>query len=215
MAQVASSALLATALEAQGQLYDDFSSGTLDSSKWEIRQDVENQPFMDDYGVRLESGNHVFHTQNSSGGDKRTYLFPTRTFTTGDTIEYDSILTSRDGTYAQMTLVTGSQYYRLGMRGQAAGFDEFGIAHNKITFEENLLAIERTTPSGSILYDNLPLSTSNGNYELYIGSFVNGTMHMDLDNFTITSAVPEPSSTGVAMGLGALGTAFALRRKGK
>jgi|GEM_PF-3619377 len=204
--------LFVSGQEANAQvLYDDFSSGSLDSSKWQVRKDVENQPFMDDYGVRLENDNYVFHTQNAAN-DQRVYLFPTRTFTTGDIIEYDSNLTSRDGTYAQMTLVTGSQYYRLGMRGQAAGFDEFGTAHNKITFQENLLAIERTTPSGNIIYDNLPLSNANGTYELYIGSFVNGSVHMDLDNFQMT-AVPEPAESALAAGLLCAGAAYAMRRR--
>ena len=165
-------------------IYDDFSSGILENNKWEIRQDVEGQSLMEEYGVLEEDNKSVFHTRNTAS-DRRTYLFPNLTFTTGDVIEYDSTLISRDGTYAQMTLITGSQGYRLGMRGQSAGFDELGIAHNKLTFYENLLAIERITPSGNKIFDNLSLTNKNGTYEMYVGSFVNGAIHMDFDNFRI------------------------------
>ena len=94
------------------KIYDDFSSGSLNASKWEIRQDTEGQPLMEEYDVILENSSYVFHTKNTAN-DRRVYLFPNRTFTTGDIFEYDSILMSREGTYAQMTLITGSQYYRL------------------------------------------------------------------------------------------------------
>ena len=79
------------------------------------------------------------------------------------------------------------------MRGQAAGFDELGIAHNKLVFHENILEIERTTPTGDIIFDNISLINSNGVYEMYIGSFVNGEIHIDFDNFVICSEELEPS----------------------
>ena len=53
------------------EIYDDFSSGSLNASKWEIRQDIEGQPLMDEYGVINESGNFIFHTQQNQ---KQIYL---------------------------------------------------------------------------------------------------------------------------------------------
>ena len=174
-------------------LYDDFSSGQLDQIKWEIRQDVEGQPLMEEYGVVNERNNFVFHTLQKTAVDRRVYLFPKRQFTTGDSIEYDSDLISREGTYAQMVLLTGDQYIRIGMRGPAAGFDELGVAHMKLVFQENNLHIERTTPSGKVLIDNLFLANQNGNYELYIGSFTghNGKLHMDYDNFWVNGKLQK------------------------
>ena len=174
-------------------LYDDFSSGTLNPDKWEIRQDVEGQPLMDEYEVKwekaqkLSKSGFVFHTQQNTHVDRRVYLFPRRQFTTGDSIEYDVDLISREGNYAQMVLLTGDQYIRIGMRGNDAGFDELGVAHMKLIFQENNLRVERRTPSGELLIDNLNLTNTNGNYELYIGSFSghNGVVHMDYDNFFI------------------------------
>lgn len=166
-------------------LYDDFSSGQLNMSKWEIRQDVEGQPMMDKYKVSFERGNFVFHTEQIRIGDRRVYLFPKINFTTGDSIEYDNNLVSREGNHAQMVLLTGDQYIRIGMRGTDAGFDELGWAHMKLTFLPNLLVVERWTPSGQRLYDELHLSRENGTYQLYIGSYSghNGRVHMDYDNF--------------------------------
>jgi len=170
-------------------VYDDFSSGDLGTSKWEIRQDTEGQPLMEEFNVTNESGNFAFHTQQNTIADRRVYLFPKRQFTTGDSIEYDVDLISSEGTYAQMVLLTGDQSIRIGMRGTAAGFDELGVAHMKLTFQENNLAIERKTPSDVLLIDNLGLTNSNGTYEFYIGSFSgsNGRVHMDFDNFVICS----------------------------
>lgn len=194
-----------TSSPARGDIYDNFSSGSLNPALWQIRQDPEGQPHLDEYDVRNEGNNFVFHTQQNIIGDRRTYLFPMRTFTTGDSIEYDVNLTSREGTYAQMVLLTGDQYIRIGMRGPAAGFDELGMAHMKLTFQPNNLAVERHTPSGSTLIDNLQLNQQNGTYSLYIGSFTghNGRAHMDFDDFYV-NGIPTPSSFAL-LGLGVLG----------
>ncbi|PJE81416.1 hypothetical protein COU58_02550 [Candidatus Pacearchaeota archaeon CG10_big_fil_rev_8_21_14_0_10_32_42] len=164
-------------------LYDNFSSGKLNPTKWEVRQDTEGQPLMDKYGVLLENGNFVFHTEQIEITDRRVYLFPKINFTTGDSIEYDNNLISREGNHAQMVLLTGDQYIRIGMRGTDAGFDELGVAHMKLTFLPNLLVVERWTPSGQRMYDELPLDNTDGTYQLYIGSFSDGRVHMDFDNF--------------------------------
>jgi len=172
------------------EVYDDFIRDIFDFNKWEIRQDVEGQPHIDEYW--LDAGQDNYHMQQNTLADRRTYLFPKRTFTTGDIITYETDLISREGTYAQMTLLTGSQYYRLGLRGPAAGFDELGVSKVRIEFEQNNLAIRRVTPSGGVLIDNLPLTVADGIYELYIGGFSghDGKFHMDFDKFRICD-LPE------------------------
>jgi len=158
--------------------------------KWTISQDVEGQPLFDEYGVIEEGGNYVFHTQQNEIGDRRVYLIPNYTFTTGDIIEYDFNVISKEGHYGQMVLLTGDQYIRIGIMGYnngVQGYDELGLSHVKIKFQENNLQLTRITPSGLVLVDNLPLSNANGNYALYIGSFSghNGRTHIDYDNFYI------------------------------
>src|SRR3989338_8075540 len=86
-------ALALSSNPANAILYDNFSSGSLDLNKWELRQDTEGQPLMNEGFVT--SG--VFHTQQNTIGDRRTYLFPTRTFTTGDSLDYDFNVISKEG----------------------------------------------------------------------------------------------------------------------
>ena len=176
------------------QVYDDFSSGVLNTSKWEVRQDVEGQPFTDEYWV--DSGLQNFHTQQNTIGDKRVYLVPKRNFTTGNILEYDFNVISKEGNYMQMDLLTGNQYIRVGIMGYIGGvqgYDELGISHIKIEFQENNLHLERTSPSNVNLIDNLALTNTNGNYELYIGSVFTNPSHIDYDNFKLCTEVPEPT----------------------
>lgn len=94
------------------QVYDDFSSSTLNTNKWEIRQDIEGQPFMEEY--ELDTNLKNFHTQQNTMGDRRTYLFPKRAFTTGDILSYDAETISKEGNWINMILLTGDQYARIG-----------------------------------------------------------------------------------------------------
>ncbi len=176
------------------QIYDNFSSGVLDTSKWEIRQDYEGQPFTDEYWV--DSGLKNFHTQQNTIEDKRVYLVSKHNFTTGDVLEYDFNVISKEGNYMQMDLLTGDQYIRIGIMGYIGGvqgYDELGISHIKIEFQENNLHLERTSPSNVTLIDNLPLTNANGSYELYIGSVFTNPAHIDYDNFKLCAEIPEPS----------------------
>jgi len=174
------------------QVYDDFSSGVLNSSKWEIRQDVEGQPFTDEYWV--DSGLQNFHTQQNTIGDRRVYLAPKHNFTTGDILEYDFNVISKENSYMQMDLLIGDQYIRVGIMGYIGGvqgYDELGISHIKIEFQENNFHLERTTPSNVTLIGNLPLTNANGSYELYIGSVFTNPSHIDFDNFKLCAEVTE------------------------
>lgn len=178
------------------ETYDDFSSGVLDTNKWEIRQDVEGQPLTDEYWV--DSGLENFHIQQNTIGDRRTYLFPKHTFTTGDILEYDFNVISKEGNYMQMDLLRGDQYIRVGIMGYingVQGYDELGTSHIKIEFQENNFHLERTSPSDVTLIDNLALTNANGSYELYIGAVSghNGRMHMDFDNFELCTEEQEPT----------------------
>lgn len=186
------------------ELYDDFSSGTLNSAKWEVRQDTEGQPLMDEGFVANENGNYVFHTRQNTDGDRRTYLFPKHEFKAGESIEYDVNVVSTEGTHASMALLTGSQYARLGAVVPDL-YNDLGTSHISLSFFPDRLNLTRVSPSNELFSQDLSLNDSNGTYELYLGSFTDGRAHIDYDNFNIT---PEPG-TMVILGLGAL----ALRRR--
>ena len=176
------------------QVYDDFSFGSLDISRWDIRQDVEGQPLMEEYWIDPNLEN--FHTQQNAIGDRRVYLVPKHNFTTGDSLEYDFDVISKEGNYMQMNLLTGDQYIRVGIMGfinGVQGYDESGVSHIKIEFQENNLHLERTSPSNVILIDNLPLTNANGTYELYIGSVFTNSGHIDYDNFKLCEEQEELS----------------------
>lgn len=177
--------------------YDSFNKQKLNLNKWEIRSDVEGQPFMDEYFVDLRLKN--FHTKQNAIGDRRVYLFPKRTFTTGDSIKYDVALLSKEGNHMQMVLLTGDQYIRIGILGYSdgiQGFDDLGVAHIELQFQENNLRVIRFSPLGQTFVDDLLLNNPNGTYELYIGSVSghNGLVHLDYDNFkTCKEANISPS----------------------
>lgn len=184
------------------QIYDDFSSGNLDTDKWEIRRDVMGFSLTNEYWVDNNLEN--FHIQQSiiegqTPNQKHTYIFPKRKFTTGDILEYDVNLISKEGSYIQMVLLTGSQYIRVGIFGwwsnSIQGYNELGVSHIKIEFQENNFHLERTTPSNVTLIDNLALTDTNGEYELYVGGGIgdNGKVHMDFDNFKLCTELSQPT----------------------
>lgn len=176
------------------QIYDNFSSGSLNVSKWQISQDVEGQPFTDLYQVNITLNN--FQMQQTTTGDKRTYLVPKHTFTIGDVLEYDFNVVSKTGNYMQMDLLTGDQYIRLGIMGNlngVQGYDELGVSHVRIEFQKNNLHLTRTEPSGIVLTNDLPLTNANGSYELYIGVVFTNSAEIDFSNFKLCTEVPTPT----------------------
>jgi hypothetical protein len=120
---------------------------------------------------------------------------PIHNFTTSDIFEYDFNVISKQDNYMQMDLLTGDQYIRIGIMGFSngvQGYDELGISHIKIEFQENNLHLERTSPSNVTLIDNLPLTNANGTYKLYIGSVFTNPSQIDYDNFVLCTQQTEP-----------------------
>lgn len=169
--------------------YDDFSSGSLDLSKWEVRPDPQGQPLMPDHGVRIENNNSVFHTENAIVGDQQVYLVPKRIFRSGDHVEYFVDVKSASGHWGNLLLVQGSANLRFGMVGFNNGpqpYDELGLSHMSIDILADKIFVQRKAPSGTIYSQNVS-APIGGSFELYIGSFTghNGTAHIDYDDFSI------------------------------
>ena len=207
---------LASINDCRADLYDDFSSGILSRDLWEVRNDTEGQPMMDQYGIFSEDNNFVFHTQNTSIGDKRTYLFPLHSFHIGDSFDYDvtTLSVNPNSWWGNLVIVTGEDYIRAGITGNSTPepLQQLGTSHVSLIFQPNNLRFERTAPSGQLFIDNVPLSGSRGAYQLYIGSYNNdGGAHLDYDNFYL-NGVPEPSTLALLGAAGALFTTNKRRR---
>jgi hypothetical protein len=74
-------------------------------------------------------------------------------------------------------------------------FDDLGVSHIELVFEENNLIINRESPTGQQCNQILPLNNPNGTYEIYIGAVNgdNGLLHMDFDNFELCTEQEEPT----------------------
>ncbi len=161
------------------QTYEDFSSGILDESKWEVRQDIEGQPFMDEYGVRLENGDYVFHTQQNTSEDKRVYLVPKYKFGVGDRLEYDVSMNSG----ANVNLLVGGSCSRC-----AFGIipSSVGNHHVAVIFNSDQIAVE----VDNNFLGNAPIGSPEHVHDLYIGAMFGN--HIDFDNFVICSEQTSP-----------------------
>lgn len=180
-------------------LYDDFSSGNLDNTKWEIRQDIEGQPFMDEYRVITKNNNSFFHTKQNEIVDKRVALVPTYNFTAGETLSYTVKYISGSGNNGHILLLTTTEfpngdYIRAGLIGYNNGQDvinETGKYHIKIKILDNRLDLKIIAPSGKVINNSAVLSNPNAKYKLYVESWTghNGLTHIDYDNFKICKRV--------------------------
>ncbi len=185
--------------KATAAVYDDFSSGLLNPAKWQIRQDPQGQPLTDEYDVISEKSNFVFHTQQNEIADRRTYLVPTHKFTTGDKLNWEVTVQSREGNYGNIILIRGEEYNRgifsaVGFNNTVQPFDEIGLTKVNLQFYNDHVEMNTLSPSGQHVTSTLPLQNPEGHYDVYVGTFTghNGRAHMDFDNFELS--VPSPRS---------------------
>ncbi|MBU2477111.1 right-handed parallel beta-helix repeat-containing protein [Candidatus Micrarchaeota archaeon] len=187
-----------------GFVYDDFSSGVLDSSKWLEAQDPEGQPLTEEHFVDLIQEN--YHTANFSAGDMRTVLhLIEHTFLPGETLEYDVNYISGTGNRAIVIFVDNGPLDRaslvpwgggsIGYNGQefAAG-NEFGLYHVKLKFKETGIDITVIKPDDSIYFEEMPITTwfyggeehsTEPPFEVGFETWGGETIHADYDNFEI------------------------------
>jgi hypothetical protein len=202
---------------AVAELFDDFSSGTLDPNKWmeKIGSDVSNN-LMTEHLVT----NGVYHTSSSTFADRGVRLeLQNRTFAVGDIVSYDVNYLAGSGNRRSFVTLDGYLNLQRPLFGYWNGLSEggvgndFGNYHIQLTFLDAGVYPEITLPNGqvktlssliaypssSILQHTLAFGTRTGD---------NGYATMDYDNVYITQ-VPEPS----AMILVVLGLGFVFYRK--
>ncbi|MDO8460083.1 MAG: hypothetical protein Q7S74_03170 [Nanoarchaeota archaeon] len=178
-------------------LYDDFSSGFLDSTKW-IESTFHGDPFTDEHFVNISE--EAYHIEQNIEGDRETNLEPTRLFNAGDSFYYEVVYKGGSGNHQSQPLINGnyppsqieSCNYPIagcGAIGYMNDFPDLGaqIGTYRINFEFFHNQVKMTT----IRPDNVNIiNTFTGNsepYKLTINTHTghNGLMHFDLDNFYI------------------------------
>ena len=187
-----------------GFVYDDFSLGVLDGSKWLETQDPEGRPFTEEHFV--DSLLLDYHTANYNSTDQRTVLnMVGYTFVPGETLEYDVNYISGSGNRAIVIFVDNGPLDRassvpwgggsIGYNGQefAAGND-FGLYHIKLEFKSAGIDITIIRPDNSIYFEEMPVTTwfyggewhsTEPPFEVGFESWSNGSIHADYDNFEI------------------------------
>ena len=177
------------------QIYDDFSSETLNTSKWEEGFSRSGGAgWIDEHYLNVE--NQKYHTAQLSQADMGVELKSLRTIQTGETLEFDLSYNSGSGNHWGCIFWDETSTWSDGL-SCVGNWNEvnsqpgiFGTYHIKGEYEENEINGEMTLPNGSII----PLTYLNIQAP-YTFSFVtrtghNGLVNIDYDNVKICSGVP-------------------------
>jgi hypothetical protein len=208
---------------AHAELYDDFSSGTLDANKWieRIGSDVSNDLLTEHYVT-----NGFYHTASYDFGDRGVTLeIKNRTFSVGDIISYDVSYLAGAGNrrsfirldeYTSVSSSTALFGYWNGLQEGGVGND-FGDYQVKLSFLEAGIYAQITLPSGEIKTTQalIPYPVSGiQQHTLEFGTRTgdDGYVTMNYDNVYVTQ-VPEPSTFTLAA-LGILAFLGACRGRG-
>src|SRR3989344_3828894 len=90
---------LTSAIQVCG-IYDNFSSGNLDYSKW---NEYSNIRFTNEHLIE----NGIYHIQQNIEGDGETNLEPKRQFLNGESFSYELFYNSGNGNHASQPLING------------------------------------------------------------------------------------------------------------
>lgn len=187
------------------EIYDDFSSGTLDTNKWvEIIATDMGTGMIDEHYVI----DGVYHTAQVNIGDGGTALvFKDMTFKYGDIIEYDVNYISGSGNRISTIMLNGDAYSTAFLGwwntlSDGGNSNEYGIHHVKLTFLGlEGVKVELDRPNGDYhTWITVPSKWGYAPTEEYVVGIVtrtghNGLVHMDYDNVVIctdtTEEIPE------------------------
>jgi len=175
-------------------LYDDFSSGPLNTNKW-IELQFHNDPFTDEHFVNTTEG--VYHIAQISVGDAETNLRPIINFTAGHSFSYEVIYKGGSGNHFSQPLINGNYPSTqtnpclasggCGPIGYWNGVPDLGAQIG--TYRINFDFFQNQVRMTAIRPDNITIiNTFTGNsapYTLDINTHTghNGLMHFDYDNF--------------------------------
>lgn len=168
-------------------VYDDFSGEELNLTLWSVEGD------MDEYYLDVVEEN--YHTAQLTPEDRYVILTMLGyNFVEGDVVEYDLDYVSGEGNRMTNIIIDGIQLNQyVGLLGYwnepQQGGNDFGSHHFRVEFIENGVDIFITKPNNeTIQIIQLPQITGTS-HTFGIGTRTgnNGIVHMDYDNFVISS----------------------------
>jgi len=183
-------------------LYDDFSSGALDSSKW-TESLFNGPPFPEFHAVSSEAYN-VYQT---SVGDTTIILSPNRQFASGDVFQFDLTYNSGSGNNSVNFLLNNAYIPNVdpqttplpgsGTIGYWNGLPDTGNALGTYTIKESFFSdrVEQTITRPDSTTISHVYSGASYPYTFGINPHTgdNGTMNFSIDNAYLGN-VPEPSA---------------------
>ena len=197
---LAGSLILTPFVKADRYIYDDFSSGTLDTSRWEERGSL------DEHYVNSEEGS--YHTAQLAEADKEATLGLLRDFKAGESLEYNVNYRECSGNILGRIIInkqagdTGLQTPQCEGQGFATGGavgfwnglscvgqSINGLYHVKIDFFDEHVDATFTDPNGNIITYSPIFSQTIAPYtvEMQTRTGHNGIAHIDYDNFILTT----------------------------
>ena len=220
-------AALALGEKANAQLVvfqDNFSSGSLDTTKWTESQ-FQGNPYPNTNAIDNARG--TYRVIQNTVGDREVVLTPKHNFVVGDTISYSITYNSGSGNNLYQILLNGN--YPMGeifpnptpnpgsgtigyWNGIPDTGNQYGAYTITLSFFSDYIKQQTITPSGTTFVHTL-LNRTEYPYTLGLNIHTghNGLMDFEVDNVRVTQ-VPEPATLGIA-GLATLVIGAGLKRK--
>lgn len=185
------------------QVFDDFSSDILDTSKWEEGYARSGGgDWIDEH--YLDTTNQNYHTSQLSQADKGVELKSLHIFQAGDILEFDLIYDSGSGNHWGCIFWDETSNWNDGLicvghwNEVSSHGGEYGTYHIKGTYKEAGIDMEMILPNGSTETWDYRSSIYAEIRAPYTFSIItrtghNGLAHMDYDNFEICSEEPDPA----------------------
>ncbi len=174
-------------------LYDDFSSGVLNTAKWlETPGGFFNKNFTDEHLVDPKT--ERYHTAQLTQADRGvTLTMKDKLFKAGDSISYNIFYVNGSGNrFSYLNIDGKTKYYGIigYFNGNMPGGNVFGKYKVKVTFTNNGQDVYVTDPSGNNLkIDAFP--SQPGKYHTFgfgTATWENGLVNMDYDNVYLNIA---------------------------
>ena len=179
------------------EVYDDFTSQTLNTDKWEeLIGRSGGGDWIDEHSV--DATNQNYHTAQLSQADKGVELKALHTFQAGETLEFDLIYNYGSGNHWGCAFWDETSSWQDGLSciGYWNGINsyngEYGTYHFKISYTDKGADREITLPDGSSIgtwfYSNIEAPYT---FSVVSRTGHNGLLHFDYDNFKICREIED------------------------